>query len=76
MEQIDNSNYISIKVEVEGRTEIIITETIRIGTDQITGQIAETEDNTDKTEASPRYEQNYRRGNFRRNIRNYGSSKQ
>ena len=34
------------------KTEIIITikGTIRIGTDQITGQISETEDNTDKTE--------------------------
>ena len=29
---------------------ITIQETFRIGTDQITGQIAETEDNTDKTE--------------------------
>ena len=34
------------------KTEITITikETIRIGTDQTTGQIAETENNTDKIE--------------------------
>ena len=39
-------------VEVEVKIEITVTiqETIRIGTDQITGQIAETENNTDKTE--------------------------
>ena len=34
---------------VEVRTEITVKETIRIGTDQITDQIAEKEDNTDKT---------------------------
>ena len=50
MEQTDNLNHKSIRVEVEVRTEITIKETFRIGTDQITGQIAETEDNTDKTE--------------------------
>ena len=32
------------------RNYITIQETIRIGTDQITGQTAEIEDNTDKTE--------------------------
>ena len=48
----DNSNHKYIRVEVEVKTEITITikETIRIGIDQITGQTAETEDNTDKTE--------------------------
>ena len=45
-----NSNYKSIRVEVEVKSEITIREMIRIGTDQITDQIAETEDNTDKTE--------------------------
>ena len=52
MEQTDNSNHKYIRVEVEVKTEITITikGTIRIGTDQITGQIAETEDNTDKRE--------------------------
>ena len=52
MEQTDNSNHKYIRVEVEVKTEITITikETIRIGTYQITGQIAETEENTDKTE--------------------------
>ena len=59
VEQIDSSNPKSIKVEVEVTTEIttrgVTTEittrgTIRTGTDQITGQIVETEDNTDKTE--------------------------
>ena len=50
MEQTDNSNCKSIRIEAEVRTEITIKETIRTGTDQITGQIAETEDNTDKTE--------------------------
>ena len=53
MEQTDNSNHKSIRVEVEVRTEITIKETIRIGRDQITGQIAETEDNEDKTEVGP-----------------------
>ena len=46
VEQIDNSNPKSIRVEVEVRTEITIKEIIKIGTDQV----AETEDNTDKTE--------------------------
>ena len=50
MEQTDNSNHISIRVEVVVRTEITIKETIRIGTDQITGQIEETGDSTDKIE--------------------------
>ena len=50
MGQVDSLNYISIKVEVEVRTEITIRETIRTGTDQITCQIVVTEDNTDKTE--------------------------
>ena len=50
MEQIDSSNYKSIRVKVEVRTGITIRESIRIGTDHVTGQIAETEDNTDKTE--------------------------
>ena len=50
MEQTDNSNHRSIRVEVEVRTEITIKETTKIVTDQITGQTAETEDNTDKAE--------------------------
>ena len=50
MEQADNSNHKSIRVEVEVKTEITIREIIRTDTDQITGQIAETEDNIDKTE--------------------------
>ena len=50
VEQIDNSNPKSIKVEVEVKTEITIRETIKIGTDHITDQRAETEGNTDKTE--------------------------
>ena len=50
VEQIDNSNPKSIRVEVEVKTEITIRETIKIGTGQITDQTAETEDNTDKTE--------------------------
>ena len=50
MEQIDNSNPKSIRVEVEVKIEITIRETIKTGTDQITDQIAQTEDNTDKTE--------------------------
>ena len=49
-EQIDSSNSKSIKVEVEVRTEITTRETIRTGTDQITGQIVVIEDNTGKTE--------------------------
>ena len=50
VEQIDNSNPKSIRVEVEVKTGITIRETIKIGTDQITDQTAKTEDNTDKTE--------------------------
>ena len=46
VEQIDNSNPKSIRVEVEVTTGITIRETIKISRDQI----AETEDNTDKTE--------------------------
>ena len=51
MEQTNNSNHKYIRVEVEVKTEgtITIKETIRIDADQITGQIAETENNTDKT---------------------------
>ena len=50
VEQIDNSNPKSISIEVEAKTEITIRETIKTGTDQITDQTAETEDNTDKAE--------------------------
>ena len=46
VEQIDNSNHKSIRVEVEVKTGITIRETTKINRDQI----AETEDNTDKTE--------------------------
>ena len=46
VEQIDNSNPKSIRVEVEVKTEITIRETIKIDRDQI----PVTEDNTDKTE--------------------------
>ena len=53
MGQVDSSNHKSIKVEVEVKTEITIRETIRTGTDQITGQIVMTEDSTDKTEVGP-----------------------
>ena len=53
MEQIDNSNHKSIRVEVEVKTGITIRETIRIGRDLIIDQIAVTEDNTDKTEVGP-----------------------
>ena len=51
MEQTDNSNHNSIRIEVKVRAETTIGEIIRIDTDQITDQIAETEDNIDKTEA-------------------------
>ena len=50
MEQADNSNHNSIREEVEVRIEVTTKETIGIGTGQITGQIAETENNTDLTE--------------------------
>ena len=50
MEQTDNSNHKSIRVEVEVRTKTTIKEIIRIDTDQMTDQIAETEDNIVKTE--------------------------
>ena len=68
----DSSNHKSIRVDVEVRRGITIREIIRIGTNLITDQIAETEDNTDKTEAGLEYVQNFRRGNFRGNVRNYG----
>ena len=50
VEQIDNSNPKCIRVEVEVKSEITIRETIKTGTDQITDQTAEIEDNTVKTE--------------------------
>ena len=50
VEQIDNSKPKFIRVEVEVKIEITIRETIKTGTDQITDQAAETEDNSDKTE--------------------------
>ena len=52
MEQTNSSNHKYIRVEVKVKIEITFTikGTIRIDTGQITGQIAETEDNTDKTE--------------------------
>ena len=49
MEQADNSKHKSIRVQVDVRIEVTTKETIRIGI----GQIAETEDNTDKTEVGP-----------------------
>ena len=51
MEQTDNLNHKSIRVEVEVRTRTTIRENIRIDRDLITNQIAETVDNIDKTEA-------------------------
>ena len=59
----DNLNHKSIRVEVAVRTETTIREIIRIDTDQITDQIAHTEDNIDKDRSRSRYEQNFRRGN-------------
>ena len=50
MEQTGNFNHKSIRVEVEVRTGTTIREILRIGTGLIADQIAETEDNTDKTE--------------------------
>ena len=50
VEQIDNPNPKSIRVEIEVKTEITIRKTIKTGTDQITDQTTEIEDNTDKTE--------------------------
>ena len=52
MEQTNDSKHKYIRVEVGVKTEITITiqETIRIGTDQIAGQIADTENNTNKAE--------------------------
>ena len=50
MEQIDSSNHKSIRVEVEFRTGITVSEVTKIGTDKITDQKAETEDITDKIE--------------------------
>ena len=52
VKQVGGSNHKFIKIEAEVRTEITIRETIRTGIDQI----VVTEDNTDKTEVTPRYE--------------------
>ena len=49
MGQLDSSNHKSIKVKVDVRIEIAIRGTKRTGTDQITGQVVVTEDNTDRT---------------------------
>ena len=46
MEQVDSSNHKFTKIEVEVRTEIIISIAIRTGI----GQIVVTEDSTDKIE--------------------------
>ena len=48
MDQIDNLDHKTIRVEEETRTEIIVKETSKIGTDKITDQIVETEYSTDK----------------------------
>ena len=50
MEQTDNVNHKFIRVEVESRIEVTIKETIKIGAGEITGQIVEIEDSTDRTE--------------------------
>ena len=50
MEQIENSNQKSIRVEVEVRTGVTVREATKIGTDKITDQIVETEVSTDKIE--------------------------
>ena len=52
MDQIDNSNHKSIRVEVEVKTWITIKETIKIGTDKITDEIVDIEDSTDKAETN------------------------
>ena len=44
MDQIDNLDHKSIRGEVEARTEIIVKETTKIGTDKITEQIADSAD--------------------------------
>ena len=49
MDQITNLDHKSITGEVEARTEIVVRETTKIGTDKITDQIVETEDSTNKT---------------------------
>ena len=67
---MDNSNHKPIRVEVEVRTETRLREIIRIDTDQITDQIAETEGNIDMTEAGLGMNKMFRRGNFRGNLRN------
>ena len=69
MEQTDNSNHKSIRVEVEVRTETTIKEIIRIDTDQIKDQIAENRGQYRQDRSRSRYEQNFRRGNFRGNIK-------
>ena len=50
MEQIDNSNHKSIRVEVEVRTGVTVREVTKIGTDKIKDHIAETAVGTDKIE--------------------------
>ena len=45
-----DKNHKSIRVEVEVRKGVTVREATKIGTDRMTGQIAETEDSTDKRE--------------------------
>ena len=82
-------NHKYIRVEVEFKTGITntIPEIIRIGTDQIKGQITETEDNTDRTEIGLDMSKilgevifrgnirNYSRGEYRKSHRNYGNNR-
>ena len=70
--KIDNSHHKSIRVEVEVRTGITIREIIRIGRDQITGQIAETEDNTDRIEVGLNMNKIIGEVISRVNVRSYG----
>ena len=52
MEQVDNLNHKFTEVEVEDKTDVIITDTIMISEATRTniGQIVETEDSTERTQ--------------------------
>ena len=50
---LDHLNPICIKSEEEDKREVIVKGVIRIGTDQVTGQIAGIENSLDKIEVDP-----------------------
>ena len=73
MEQVDNLSHKCTKIEAEDKIEVTMTHAIMIIEAIRTniGQTVETEDSIDRTEVGLDKKQNYRRGNFRGNVRNF-----